>query len=337
VPLVAWILAGALAATVVLAFVFALAYRRARARAAQVDELVSAARRAVRAAAEEETATQLEQLRIAISRSHADSFSAYATEERRLSDERRGELTVKERELSERLAETLAGVERRVEERLHAWESDLERAQRALEREVAALEHHQGQRIAEVEARIDAEAGELGMTIERQRAAAISLREELEQTAKEALTEALEELQSQAADRRRAIEDIAERLRQREHALNEQVDNAESEARARLEIASAELERRQIEHLDRALAREVDRLAEAGGLEFENRMRAIREEAADRLQSELDRMSEAFLRRADALIASQFQHAADTATQRLGERIAESARRWEAARTPGPG
>jgi hypothetical protein len=147
------------------------------------------------------------------------------------------------------------------------------------------------------------------------------------------LTEALEELQSQAADRRRAIEEIAERLRQREHALNEQVDNAESEARARLEIASAELERRQVEHLERALGREVDRLSEAGGLEFENRMRAIREEAADRLQSELDRMSEAFLRRADVLIASQFQHAADSATQRLGDRIAESARRLEASRT----
>ena len=163
----------------------------------------------------------------------------------------------------------------------------------------------------------------------------IRLREELEQTAKEALTEALDELQSQAADRRRAIEEIAERLRQREHALTEQVENAESGARARLEIASAELERRQAEQLERALAREVDRLSEAGALEFENRMRAIREEAADRLQSELDRMSETFLRRADALISSQFQHVADVASQRLSERIAENARRYESSRAAG--
>jgi hypothetical protein len=294
---------------------------------------VTAARRAVRAAAEEATNEQLEQLRIAISRAHADSLSAYATEERRLSDERRGELAVKERELSERLAETLASVERRVEERLHAWEADLERAQRSLEGEVSTLEQHQKQRIAEVEARIEAEAGELGTTIDQQRAAAIRLREELEVSAKEALSEALEELQSQAADRRRAIEEIADRLRQREHALTEQVDNAESEARARLEVASAELERRQVEHLERALAREVDRVAESGALEFENRMRAIREEAADRLQSELDRMSETFLRRADSLISSQFQHVADAASQRLSERIAESARRLEATRS----
>jgi hypothetical protein len=333
VPLIAWILAGALGAAVVASVLFALAYRRARVRAAHLEELVTAARRAVRAAAEEATNEQLEQLRIAISRAHADSLSAYATEERRLSDERRGELAVKERELSERLAETLASVERRVEERLHAWEADLERAQRSLEGEVSTLEQHQKQRIAEVEARIEAEAGELGTTIDQQRAAAIRLREELEVSAKEALSEALEELQSQAADRRRAIEEIADRLRQREHALTEQVDNAESEARARLEVASAELERRQVEHLERALAREVDRVAESGALEFENRMRAIREEAADRLQSELDRMSETFLRRADSLISSQFQHVADAASQRLSERIAESARRLEATRS----
>jgi hypothetical protein len=335
VPLIAWILAGALGVAIVVAALLGVAVRRARARGAEIDDLVTAAQRAVRAAGEEEATTQAELLRITISRAHADSLSAYATEERRLSDERRGELAVRERELSDRLAETLAAVERRVEERLRAWEADLERAQRALEGEVSRLEQHQTQRIADVEARIEAEAGELGTTVDQQRAAAIRLREELEQSAKEALSEAIDELQTQAADRRRAIEEIADRLRQREHALAERVDNAESEARGRIEIAFAELERRQVEQLERASTREVDRLAEAGALEFENRMRAIREEAADRLQAELDRMSETFLRRADTLIASQFQQVADSATQRLQEKIAESARRYEASRSPG--
>ena len=334
-PLIAWILAGALGAAIVVAALLLTAWRRTRARLSEVDALVSSAQRAVRAAGEEEAATQADLLRVAVARAHADSLSAYASEERRLSDERRGELAVRERDLSERLAETLAGVERRVEERLRSWEADLERAQRALEGEVSRLEQHQSHRITEVEARIEAEAGELGTTVDQQRAAAIRLREDVEQSAKEALTEALEELQSQAADRRRAIEEIADRLRQREHALAEQIDNAESEARGRLEIAFAELERRQVEQLERASAREVDRLAEAGALEFENRMRAMREEAAVRLQAELDRMSETFLRRADSLIASQFQHVADTASQRLNEKIAESARRYEASRSPG--
>lgn len=331
--LAAWILVAALSATLVAVALLALLLRRAGARASRMEELVAQARRSVRAAAEEEAAAQAEQLRVTISRAHADAQSTYATEARRLSDERRGELAVRERELSERLAETLASVERRVEERLRAWEADLERAQRALAGEVTALEQLQRQRIAAVEARIEAEAAELGTTVDQQRAAAVRLREELEASAKDALTQALEELQSQADDRRRAIEDITERLRQHEHAVAEQVDHAESEAQARIEAAFAELERRQVVELERASTREVDRLSETGALEFENRMRAIREEAADRLREELDRTAETFLRRADGLIAAQFQQAADAAAQRLEDRIVELARQFEAARS----
>ncbi len=334
-PLVAWILVAALCAALALSAILYMLLRRSRARAVHTEELVSAARRAVRTAADEEATVQTEQLRVAISRIHADSLSAYALEERRLSDERRGELTVRERELSDRLAETLATVERRVEERLRAWESDLDRAQRALDGQVSALAQHQEQRISQVEARLETEAADLGTTADQQRAQAIRLREELESTAKEALAEALDELQTQAAHRRRAIEEIADRLRQREQAMNEQIDRAENEARVRLETAFADLERRQVEQLDRAATREVDRLSEAGALEFENRMRAIREEAAGRLREELDRMSETFVRRANAMIADQFQQVADDASQRLEARIEEAARRYEALRTTG--
>jgi gas vesicle protein len=329
----AWILVGALTGALVGAAVLARALRRARASATRTEALVADARKSVRAAADDEATVQSEQLRVAIARAHADALSTYATEERRLSDERRGELAVRERDLSDQLAETLAAVERRVEERLRAWEADLERAQRALADEVSALEQVQRQRIAGVEARIEAEAAELGTTVEQQRAAAVRLREELEATTKDALAAALEELQLQADDRRRAIEDITERLRQHEHAVAEQVDRAESDARARIESAFAELERRQVVELERATAREVDRLSEAGALEFENRMRAIREEAASRLREELDRTSETFLRRADMMIADQLQQAADAAAARLDDRILELARRYEASRS----
>ena len=332
---VAWALVAALAVALALAGGLFLGVRRARARNARTEDVIAAARRAVRGAAEDEGAIQSEQLRVAISRAHADALSAYATEERRLSDERRGELAVRERELSERLAETLAEVERRVEERLRAWEADLERAQRALDGQVTALEHHQQQRIAGVQARLEAEATELGTTADHQRAAAIRLREELEHSAKDALAEALDELSSQASDQRRAMEDIADRLRQREQAMNEQIDRAENEARSRLEAAFAELERRQVEHLDRAVAREVDRLSEAGALEFEARMRAIREEAASRLQQELDRASESMFRRANVIIADQYQQVADDAVARLEARIDEATRRYESTRAAG--
>jgi hypothetical protein len=330
---IAWVLAVLFVAALAAALVLALTLHRARERAAALGEIVAEARRSVRAAAEEEAKARVEHLRVAIARSHADALSTYVTEERRLSDERRGELAVRERALSDQLAETMAAVERRVEERLRAWESDLERAQRALDGEVDALEQHQRQRIAEVAARIDAEAAELGSTVDQQRAAAARLREELETTAREALTEALDELQAQADDRRRAIEDLVERLRQHEHAVAEQVDRAESEARVRIEQAFAELERRQVEHLERATAREVDRLSEAGALEFENRMKAIREEAAQRLREELDRTAESFQRRADALIAEQFQQAVNAASSRIEDRILELARRLDESRT----
>ena len=332
-PVAAWILLGGLLVALVAAALLWRALRRSRAHSTRTDELVAEARKAVRAAAEEEATAQAGLLRVAVARSQADSLSIYVAEERRLSDQRRGELGVRERELSERLAEMVASVERRVEERLRAWEADLERAQRALEGEVSALEQHQRQRIEVVEARIEAEAGELGTAIDQQRASAVRLREELERTTRDALAEALEELQLQADDRRRTIEDLTERLRQHEYAVSEQVDRAEGETRTRIEVAFAELERRQVAELERATAREVDRLSEAGALEFENRMRAIREEAASRLREELDRTAETFLRRADGIIADQLQQAATAAAQRLDDRIVELARRYEAVRS----
>ena len=290
------------------------------------------ARRAVRATAEEESAAQTEQLRVAIARAQADALSSYVAEERRLSDQRRGELAVRERELSERMAELVAAVEQRVEERLRAWEADLERAQNALQGAVATLEQRMRQRISDVEAKVATESEELDGTIDEQRAATVRLRDELESSARDALTRAFEELSAQADDRRRTIDELNERLRQHEHAVNEQIDRAESDARTRIELAFAELERRQVENLERALAREIDARSEAGALEFENRMRAIREEAADRLREELDRTAESFLRRADGLIAAELQQAMNDASRRLDDRIVELARQ-QAART----
>lgn len=329
---VAWALVAALVVALGICAVLVLSLRRSHARAARTEQLVTEARRAVRASAEEESAVQSEQLRVAIARAQADALSAYVAEERRLSDQRRGELAVRERELSERMAELVASVEQRVEERLRAWEADLERAQNALQGAVATLEQRLRQRIGDVEQKVAAESDELDAAIAEQRAAAVRFREELESSARAALTRALEELQVQADDGRRAIDELNDRLRQHERAVAEQVDVAESDARTRIELAFAELERRQVEHLERAIAREIDNRSEAGALEFENRMRAIREEAADRLREELDRTAESFLRRADGLIAAELQQAANAATQRLDDRIVELTRQ-QAART----
>jgi hypothetical protein len=334
VTTLAWILVAALVLALLLVVVLMLALRRSRARAARTEQLVTEARRAVRAAAEEESGVQADQLRVAIARAQADGVSTYVAEERRLSDQRRGELAVRERELSERMAELLAAVEQRVEERLRAWEADLERAQNALQGAVSTLEQRLRQRIVDVESKVAAESDELDTTIAEQRAAASRLREELETSARDALARALEELQMQADDRRRTIDDLNDRLRQHEQAVAEQVDVAESDARTRIELAFAELERRQVEHLERTIEREIDARSEAGAIEFENRMRAIREEAADRLREELDRTAESFLRRADGLIAAELQTAVNAATKRLDERIVELARQGASTSTP---
>ena len=323
----AWILLATLVGALLVCLTLVLALRRSHARSARTEQLVTEARRAVRATAEEESANQSEQLRVVIARAQADSLSAYVAEERRLSDQRRGELAVRERELSDRMAELLASVEQRVEERLRAWEADLERAQNALQGSIATLEQRMRQRIADVETRVTAESNELNSTLDEQRSASVRLREELETSAHDALAHALEELQLQADDRRRTIDELNDRLRQHEHSVTEQVDQAETDARTRIELAFAELERRQVEQLDRAIAREIETRSEAGAVEFENRMRAIREEAADRLREELDRVAQSFLRQADGLIAAELQQAVTTASQRLDERIVALTRR----------
>ena len=207
---VAWILVVALVALAVVCVGLALSLRVSRARAARTEHLVSEARRAVRAAAEEEASMQSEQLRVAIARAQADSLSSYVAEERRLADQRRGELAVRERELSDRMAEVVASVEQRVEERLRAWESDLERAQNALQGAISTLEQRIRQRIAEVEGKVAAEADELDAMIDEHRVAATRLREELESSTRDALARALEELQTQADDRRRTIDELNE-------------------------------------------------------------------------------------------------------------------------------
>ena len=101
------------------------------------------------------------------------------------------------------------------------------------------------------------------------------------------------------------IEEIADRLRRREQALMEQVERAETEAASRIEMSFADIERRQIEQLQRVIAREAERYAEAAGVQFESTMRGAREEAAVRLSRELDRAVDMFARQADTLFAER--------------------------------
>jgi len=291
-----WILAVLLGVALVVAVGLWLALRRARNRATETDALVAEARAAIHAAVEDETAAHVEEIRRTLARERADTISQLAAEERRLGEERRSTFAERERQTSEELADTLVGVERRLDERMQGIVDDLERAQRHVETQLARLVQRQQQAVADVEARIDREAAELGSTNDEQRRAVIRLREELERAAASAVTEALDELEAHTIERRRSIEEITERLRAREAAIAEGIEQAETDARGRLELTLIEFERRQTERLERVTEREIERHAQIAATAFDERMREIREESTTKLSRELDRAVELMMR-----------------------------------------
>jgi hypothetical protein len=302
----------------VLAFALAvLAIVQARARRRDpTDEALAR----LQALVAEETASAADELKSRLARMRADALSSLVEEERKIADERRREFAERERAAGVELAEALAVAARRVDERLRTWGDDLDRAQQSLETDLRRLEQRQQQLIADAEARIEAEASELISTSDEQRASVLRLREELERSAQSAVSEALEELEAHTAERRRVIEEIADRLRRREQALMEQVERGETEAASRIEMSYADIERRQVEHLQRVIAREAERYAEAAGVQFESTMRAAREEAAVRLSRELDRAVEMFVRQADTVFAERLSQTGEAGQQRLEAR-----------------
>ena len=327
-----WIALAAVVVAVAVAVVLALALQRARARARASEAVLADARAAVAAVVRQEAETQGEELRGLLERSRAESLSLLAEQERRIAEERRRDVAERERLAGEGLAAALAAAERRVQERLRGWQDDLDRAQRHLEAQIGRLAQRQEQLIADAEARIEAEASQLVETSDEQRAAVLRLREELEQAAQQAVAEALDELQSHTVERRRVIEDIADRLRAREAAISEQIERAEAEARTRVEGSFADIERRQVEQLERLVARETTRYAEAAGLQFESSLKSAREEAATRLGRELERAADSFVRQADALFAERMNETAHQTTQQLERRLRQAQSTFERQR-----
>lgn len=291
-----WILAACLALALVVAAVLWRSLRKARASATATNALVAQARGAVGEAVAAETAAHAEEIRRVLARERAETAALLGAEERRLAEERRVEFEEREQRSSERLADELTRGERRLEERLRGFSEDLERAQRHLETQLARLEQQNKQAIADVEARLEREAGELGSTADAQRKTVLRLREELERAAGQAVSEALDELEAQTFERRRAIEETTERLRAREKAIAESIEQGESDVRARLDVVLVEWERRQTERLARVTEREVERHAQLAMMALDERLREAREEAVTRLNRELDRAVEMLAR-----------------------------------------
>jgi hypothetical protein len=98
---------------------------------------------------------------------------------------------------------------------------------------------------------------------------------------------------------------------------------------SRIELAFADVERRQVEKLQRVVAREAERFAEAAAQQFDVTLRTAREEAAARLSREMERAAETFMRQAEGVFAERLSHTGDTGQQRLETRLRQAQEAFE--------
>jgi hypothetical protein len=274
----------------------------------------------------EQRATELEQtLKLA----RAESLAHLVEEERRITDERRRDVAERERDASARLILAVTEAERRVDERLKLWAADLGQLQESLAAEITTIGQRLAQVSAESETKVAAEADRLQSAMDEHRALIGRLREELDRTAHEVARTATADLEQHSAERRRALHEVADRLRRRERELQEQIEHELAEVSQRIGTQLADVEHRQVEHLRRTVAREATRHAEAAAQQFDTTFRNAREEAAKRLGRELDLAVERFARDAEGVLAERIEHLAEVAVARVELRLEELTRRLE--------
>lgn len=293
------------------------------------DEELARAKAAFDETIAREIEQRAEELEQTLKLARAESVSALAEEERRITEERRRDVAEREREASARLAEALSAAERRVEERLSSWGADLEALQESLAAELARVGQRLSQLTAESEAKIAEEADRLGASFDEHRALIGKLRDDVERSAQEVAKAAVADLDQHAHERRQALHEVSDRLRRRERELQEQIDREINEAIQRIGVQLGDIEHRQIEQLKRTVSREATRYAEAAAQQFEGTFRSAREEAAKRLGRELDLAVERFAREAEGVLAERVDHLADSAVQRVDDRLDELTRRLD--------
>jgi len=300
-----------------------------RARGLDVAELIAQAKAELAAfldAEEKERRTELERT-LAVERANAGHL--LAEQERRLGEERRALVASQAERARADLVEALTAAQERLEQRLSGWLEDIERAQRAREADLADLGRRQDAAIAAYDARLRANAEQLSAVTEEQRSQLTRLREDLERLAHKISEEAVAEIEMHAAERRRALEEVGDRLRTRERSLREQIEREEAEALGRLASAIADAERRQLEHFGRALERASSRVAEEAERRFDEQVKQSRDKSAERLARELEKAMEQFASRAEKDVADRIAAAARSAADRLQRRLDDMTRAAE--------
>jgi hypothetical protein len=272
----------------------------------------------------EQRATDLEQT---LSLARAESLTALLDEERRITEERRRDVAERERDASSRLAHSLTEAQRRVEEKVAGWSTDVEQLQESLAAELGRIGLRLGQLTTDAEGKLADEAERLQGVADEHRALIAKLREDFERSAQEVAKAAAADLELQASDRRRSLQEVSDRMQRRERDLHEQIEREFTEAVQRISSQVGDVEHRQLEQLRRVVSREATRYAEAAAQQMEATIRAAREEAAKRLGRELDLSVERFAREAEGVLAERVEHLADGAVQRVDARLRELARR----------
>jgi hypothetical protein len=250
-------------------------------------------------------------------------------QERQIAEERRTLVAEREHDATAALGDKLTQVQAQTEQRLAGWSQDLDRIADATKLRIAELEQRQQQLLREIELRLTADAERLSAESEEQRLGVTRLRAELNRTLDEALNLVRSELETHAADRRRALHELENRMAGRERALTEQAQREEADAIQRVRSGFEDLSRRQIEQLERAVDRAVASHADEAAQRFAQLVKTSREDAAKRLARELDRAVSTFSREAETVLAERLAHVGDAGAQRLETRVSNVSKELE--------
>jgi len=158
---------------------------------------------------------------------------------------------------------------------------------------------------------------------EAQRERLAALATEFDQSVREIGQGTQEDLEAHDRDRRRALHEVADRLRHRERELTERVAAEEAEAIQRIQAGFADIERRQLDQLKRVVERTANTFSEAVSQQFDVVIKSAREDAAQRLSRELDRAVAHFAKEAQGVLAERLAHVADAGGQRLERKLSE--------------
>jgi hypothetical protein len=321
--------AGGLAAAAV-AELGLLALARGLERIGEVEKVAESAREDLARFVETEMRDRGLELDRMLARERANTSHQLSEQERRLAEERRGAVERQAERARIELTQAVSAVQERLERRLMAWAADLDRGQRELEAHLTQLGQRQREAVTAYEARLAADAERVEAASEEQRVGLLKLREALQRFGTEFLEEGRSEIEIHAAERRRALHEVGERIRTRERSLREQIDREEVEARNRVAAGLADAERRHLANLERAFDRAATRLSEYAEKQFDTQIKESREKAAERLSRELEKGIEQFARQAEKEVSDRIAELARETAERLQRRITDVARTGEA-------